>query len=250
MDSLQHVSSESSGRCDHRRTEIEMNEYMEDTQDYVCSISPPEFVEFCMELLKNYAMKENLKDFVIEHNVKQEAPDGTYQLDIIASFNALDVQLKILCECKQYSSPVKRERVEILEGRLKSLGMHKGILLSTSGFQSGAIKYAKFHGIALIQVFDHSCQKYSHSGGPNAEVNENNPLKYIEDHWPPYRAICFSDKAKEPVVLFPTTEIVAAIYSEANKMLKEQYGFEVPLSDGEDPSIHSAKNNTGRSARL
>lgn len=218
-----------------------MNEYLEDTQDYVCSISPTEFEEFCLELLKIYATEENLKNFTIEHNVKQEAPDGTYQLDIIASFTALDVQLKILCECKQYTSQVKRERVEILEGRLKSLGMHKGILLSTSGFQSGAIQYAKSHGIALIQVFDHSCQKYSHNGGPKAEDDENDPLKYIEDQWPPYRAICFSDKVKEPVVLFPTMEIVTAIYAEANKLLKEQYGGEVPLPEGGDPTCTARK---------
>ena len=211
-----------------------MNEYLEDTQDYVCSISPTEFEEFCLELLKIYATEENLKDFTIEHNVKQEAPDGTYQLDIIASFTALDVQLKILCECKQYTSQVKRERVEILEGRLKSLGMHKGILLSTSGFQSGAIQYAKVHGIALIQVFDQSCQKYSHGAGPNAEIDINDPLKYIEDNWPPYRAICFSGKAEEPVVLYPTSEIVNAIYAEANKLLKEQYGLEIPMPENSD----------------
>ena len=206
-----------------------MNEFMEDTQDYVCSISPTEFEEFCVELLKNYAKEEHLNVFVIKHDVKQKAPDGTYQLDIYASFTALNVELKILCECKKDSSQVKRERVELLEGRLKSLGMHKGILLSTSGFQSGAIQYAKAHGIALIQVFDHSCRKYSHSAGPNTEVYENDPLKYIEDHWLPYRAICFSDKAEEPVVLYPTAEIVNAIYAEASKLLKDQYGFEVPL---------------------
>lgn len=208
-----------------------MAELMEDTQDYVCSISPTEFEEFCMQLLKSYAIEENLKDFNIEHNVKMEAADGTYQLDIFASFTALDVELKILCECKQYTSPVKRERVELLEGRLKSLGIHKGILLSTSGFQSGAIQYAKIHGIALIQVFDHSCQKYSHGAGISMEVGESDPLKYIEDHWPPYRAICFSDKREEPVVLYPTTEIVAAIYTGAYKLLKEEYRFEAPLSD-------------------
>ena len=93
------------------------------------------------------------------------------------------------------------------------------------------IQYAKAHGIALIQVFDHSCQKYSHSAGTNVELHENDPLKYIEDHWPPYRAICFSDKAEEPVVLYPTTEIVTAIYAGANKLLKEQYGFEVSLPE-------------------
>lgn len=198
-----------------------MNDYMEDTQDYVCSISPSEFEEFCMGLLKTYAVEEHLKNFNIEHNVKQEAPDGTYQLDIYASFTALDVELKILCECKQYTSTVKRERVELLDSRLKSLGMHKGILLSTSGFQSGAIRYAKSHGIALIQVFDHSCRKYSHGAGPDIEVDENDPLKYIEDHWPPYRAICFSEKTEGPVILYPTAEIVTSIYAEANKLLKE-----------------------------
>ena len=202
---------------------------MEDTQNYVCSISPIEFEEFCMELLKNYAAEEHLKDFKIEHNVKLEASDGTYQLDVVASFTALDGEVKILCECKQYTSPVKRERVELLEGRLKSLGMHKGILLSTSGFQSGAMQYAKAHSIDLIQVFDHSCQKYSQSGGPYFEIDENDPLKYIENHWPPYRAICFSDKTYEPIVLYPTREIVTAIYAEANKQLKEQYGVEIPL---------------------
>lgn len=208
-----------------------MNDNMEDTQDYVCSISPSEFEEFCMELLKAYAAEEHLKEFNIDHDVKQKAPDGIYQLDVFASFMALDVELKILCECKQYTSPVKRDKVELLESRLKSLGMHKGVLLSTSGFQSGAIQYAKAHGIALIQVFDNSCRKYSHSSGPNIEVDENDPLKLIEDHWPQYRALCFSDETAEPIVLYPTAEMVSAIYAEANKMLKEQYGFEVLIHD-------------------
>lgn len=208
-----------------------MNQFMEDTQDYVCSITPTEFEVFCVEVLRGYASEENLKDFIIQHNVKKKAPDGAYQIDIYASVTALGVEIKYLCECKQYSSPVKRERVELLESRLKSLGMHKGILLSTSGFQSGAIEFAKAHGIALIQVFDHSCLKHSHSAGHNVGADENDSLKYIEDHWPPYRAICFSAETEEPVVLYPTKEIVHAINLEANKLLKEQYGFEIPLPE-------------------
>lgn len=176
----------------------------EDTHDYVCSISPTEFEEFCVEILTSYANKEHLKDFVIKHNVKQEASDGTYQIDIYSSFTAFGVEFKILCECKQYSASVKRERVEVLESRLKSLGMHKGILLSTSGFQSGAVQYAKQHGIALIQVYDHSCEAVSHSGGPDVEMNENDPLTYIEKQWPAYKAICFTADMEEPIVLYPT----------------------------------------------
>lgn len=208
-----------------------MNEYEEDTQDYVCSISPAEFETFCMELLRCYAVKEHLKDFNIENNVKHETTDGSYQLDIIASFTALNVKIKILCECKHYTKPVKREKVELLEGRLKTLGMQKGILLSTSAFQRGAIQYAKAHGVALIQVFDHSCRKYSHSGGPNITADKNDPIQFIEERWPLYRAVCFSDEKEEPVVLYPTEEIVSAIYSEAYKLLKEQYGVDIPSSD-------------------
>lgn len=37
---------------------------------------------------------------------------------------------------------------------MRSLGVQKGIFISTSGFQSGAVKYAKEHGITLLQIFD------------------------------------------------------------------------------------------------
>ena len=32
------------------------------------------------------------------------------------------------------------------------MGAHKEMLFTTSGFQSGAIKYAKAHGIALVSI--------------------------------------------------------------------------------------------------
>lgn len=79
------------------------------TQNYVCSITPIEFELFCMEILKNYAAEEGLNDFKIEHDAKIKADDGIFQIDIFASFTALRVEFKILCECKQFSTPVKRE---------------------------------------------------------------------------------------------------------------------------------------------
>lgn len=49
----------------------------------------------------------------------------------------------MLVECKKYDKPVGRDKVEILANRLQSIGAQKGILISTSGFQSGAARYAK-----------------------------------------------------------------------------------------------------------
>ena len=57
---------------------------------------------------------------------------------------------------------------------MRSLGAHKGIFISTSGFQSGAEEYANAHGIALIQIFDKQVMQIKASISP-----EYDPM-YIE----------------------------------------------------------------------
>lgn len=200
---------------------FEMTYLENDTQDYVCSITPTEFEKFCLEVLNSFAQEEELIDFKIEHNVKMPAADSTYQIDVLASFSALGVTFKVLCECKQLSSAVERSQVEILNSRVTSLGYHKGILLATSGFQKDAIKFAKTHGIALIQVYDHSCRPVSHSPRPNAQVDRDDPFVFMEEKWPPYRAICFTAEHELPILLYPTDEIVESLYGEFDRLMKE-----------------------------
>ena len=131
----------------------------------VCNISPIEFEQVCLDALTAYAEKEKLTDFNIEHNVKVPTSDGIYQIDIYAKFKALGTTIKVIVECKQYKRPVSRDKVETLYSRVNSLGANKGILMSTSGFQSGTIQFAKAHGIALLQVFDNYIKFMSNSVG-------------------------------------------------------------------------------------
>ena len=123
-------------------------------RELVAEISPTEFEKLCLEILKGYAEAENLSDFSIQHNVSIPAGDGTYQIDVYAKFVAMGVEFMVITECKRYSYPVSREKVAVLADKVKSLGAHKGIMISTCGFQSGAYEYAKKHGIALLQVID------------------------------------------------------------------------------------------------
>ena len=67
----------------------------------------------------------------------------------------------------------------VLHRKLDSIGAQKGIMISTGGYQSGAIEYAKEHGIALIIVKDYHFEFLSHSSDPNI-VNENDPFLYAE----------------------------------------------------------------------
>lgn len=123
-------------------------------KEFVTELTPTEFEKYCLEIIQEYAEEEKLKNFHIEHNKKIQTYDGVYQIDIYAEFVVLNVQMRMLIECKKYIRPVGRDKVEVLADRLQSSGAQKGILISTSGFQSGAAKYAREHGIALWQIMD------------------------------------------------------------------------------------------------
>ncbi|MGA0556799.1 restriction endonuclease [Larkinella sp. VNQ87] len=119
--------------------------------NYVLDISPTEFEKLVKDFLSEAG--KTLPSFEVHHNVKEKAHDGTYQIDVKATFDIFGgSNIVVLVECKKYNAPVKREKVEILFSRLLSIGAHKGIIFSTSGFQQGAIEFAAKHGIALIRL--------------------------------------------------------------------------------------------------
>ena len=120
-------------------------------ENYVVDITPTEFEELVKSFLAETG--KALPFIEVNHNVKERVHDGTYQLDVKATFEVFDgSKIVVLVECKKYSSPIKREKVEILYNRLQSIGAHKGMIFSTSGFQQGAIEFAAKHGIALVRL--------------------------------------------------------------------------------------------------
>jgi len=95
-----------------------------------------------------------LTNFEALHDQVITTSDGDYQIDVYVTFEVLGVRMKVLVECKHQQRPVEREVVQLLNGKLESVGAQKGIIFSTAGFQSGAFKYAARHGIALVHVAD------------------------------------------------------------------------------------------------
>lgn len=192
----------------------------------ICDLTPTEFEKYCLEFLAGYAEEEKLKDFKITHNTKLKASDGKYQIDVYAEFTAMGAQIKVLCECKRYKYRVNRDKVAILHRKLESIGAHKGILISTSDFQSGAIEYGKAHGIALIKAENYHFEYISHSSG-RPEDDDNDPFLYAEKHMPPYVAFDCTSDADEPKKIYPTRETIKALFIEQRKKIKEVLGIEV-----------------------
>lgn len=197
-------------------------------QKRICDMTPTEFEECCCNVLAGYADNEKINDFKIIHNRIIKASDGKYQIDVYAEFTAMGAQFKVLCECKRYKYRVSREKVAILHRKLESIGAHKGILISTSEFQSGAIEYAKAHGIALIKAEDYHFEYLSHSSG-KSENNVNDPFLYAEKHMPSYVAFDYTVDADEPYKIYPTRKLIKELLIEQNRKIKELLGIDVPL---------------------
>lgn len=58
-------------------------------------------------------------------------------------------EIVTLVECKHYKRKVPVDEVEEFHSKVDDIGAHKGIVITTVGFQAGAIKTAKGRGIAL-----------------------------------------------------------------------------------------------------
>lgn len=194
----------------------------------IFDILPTEFERRCTEILAGYAEEERLCDFTITHNKIISTHDGDYQIDIYAEFVAIGVKFKVLCECKRYKNNISREKVSVLHDKLESVGAHKGILLSTSDFQSGAIEYADSHGIALIKVEDYHFEYISHSNGSDI-YDENDPFCYAESHMPPYVAYEYRADIDEPLQVYPTRKIIKELLIEQTQKINEVLGMDLSI---------------------
>lgn len=114
------------------------------------NISPQEFEQYVKDWFDSEGIDLKSYKSIINNNVC--AGDGVYEIDIDINYDALGVEFRVLVECKRHSHNIKREVLQVLHGKLKSIGAHKGIVCSTSDFQSGALEYARKHGIACITV--------------------------------------------------------------------------------------------------
>lgn len=188
-------------------------------------MTPTEFEKCCSDILAGWAKEEQLCGFKITHNKIIKASDGRYQIDVYADFTALRTRIKILCECKRYKYSVSREKVVILHRKLDSIGAQKGIMISTSDFQSGALEYANAHGIALIKAEDYRFKHLSHSNGQLE--NEDDPFLYAEKHMPTYVGLDYTFNSNGPRKVFPTKSMIRELILEQNKKISETMGIEL-----------------------
>jgi restriction system protein len=117
-------------------------------------ITPQAYEEAVATIAKS--MNLDLVGWQVKHLDPVEGLDGTYIIDVTARFHLAGMDFLILFECKRHKNPVKRSDVQVLLAKLQSAGAQKGVLVAATGFQSGALEFAKAHGIACVRLVDNA----------------------------------------------------------------------------------------------
>lgn len=118
----------------------------------VGNLSPAELEDWVAMVLKIVGDEEGVTSLSVQTHERVRGVDGVFDLDATVRFRALGLDFLALVEVKQHRNPIKRELVQVLHSKVQSVGAQKGIMFSTSHYQSGALEYAMVHGIALVFV--------------------------------------------------------------------------------------------------
>lgn len=92
------------------------------------------------------------QDYILHHRKTYAGQRTGNQHEIDLSFEATVGSLRILVmiECKHYRRRLGKDVVEQLRSKMDDIGAHKGVIVTTVGFQKGALRAAKSYGIALV----------------------------------------------------------------------------------------------------
>ncbi|MCZ4120257.1 restriction endonuclease [Streptomyces sp. H39-S7] len=113
-------------------------------------MTPAEFEEFVVELLRSGEPAS--LDFTVTLHETVQGFDGGYDIDATVRYAFLGMDFLVLVEAKHHQHPIKRELVQVLHQKCTSVGAQKALMVSTAPYQSGAVAFARAHGIALLTV--------------------------------------------------------------------------------------------------
>lgn len=78
----------------------------------------------------------------------------SHDIDVFATFRHAGLHLTWLVECKLWRSPVSKVHVLALRSIVEDVGADRGVLLSESGFQSGAVEATSRSNVTVARMAD------------------------------------------------------------------------------------------------
>lgn len=120
--------------------------------------------EYYQNILDHQSAEIGYMPVDVEHDIVLTGKSGaTHQIDVYWEFKIARTTYKTIIEVKDWKTKVKKEQIASFHSVLDDItGNPKGIYVSFSGFQEGAVKYAKHHGIELLTVTEEIASSVFH----------------------------------------------------------------------------------------
>lgn len=105
------------------------------------------------EIFDELLRSQGIEDIEIQHDVQLEGKGTSHQIDLYWTFKMGGVSHHVAVQAKDWASPVTQEKVLAFKGVLDDLKIRAtGIMVTRTGYQSGAEGVAANYGILLYRL--------------------------------------------------------------------------------------------------
>lgn len=111
-----------------------------------------EYERFVRDIVEAVLHAQGLETVEVQHDVQVQGLSRSHQIDVYWQYRLGGVLHRVIINCKRYAHTVEVTDVLALSGVLQDMPGARGLIVTTVGYQKGAVDYAKTHGIGLKVV--------------------------------------------------------------------------------------------------
>jgi hypothetical protein len=101
--------------------------------------------------------QESIRNIDVKHDVSLQGMTAKHQIDVYWEFEIGGISYATVIQAKDWNTPLNQGELFKFKCVLNDLpGQPKGIVVTRSGYQSGAEEFAKAHGILLFELIEQS----------------------------------------------------------------------------------------------
>ncbi len=108
-----------------------------------------EYEQYVRNIVEALLHAQGLETVEVKHDVQIQGLSRSHQIDVYWEYRMGGVSHRVIINCKRYKNTVEVTDVLTLSGVLADMPGVRGLIVSTVGFQKGAVDYAKTHQIGL-----------------------------------------------------------------------------------------------------
>ena len=111
------------------------------------------YEKLTQKIFSQIVNQDSVKNIEVQHDVNLSGKTTLHQIDVYWKFEVGGILYQTVIQAKDWKNKVKKEQMLAFKAVLDDLPSGtKGVFVSKSGFQSGAVEVAKAHGIKIYEL--------------------------------------------------------------------------------------------------